>query len=340
MFYEGSKKMECFIKKVIAVIVLLVITVFLYSGCTKTFKPISSYFTTQNPTPKGTVDASKQNPEFDFTDVNLEEVVRDQLNKSVGPIYLSEIQSIVKIRARVCSIRSINDLKYFTSLEELDLYGNRISDITPLGGLTKLKILNLSKNYSINSKTKDAPGMQIECLNKITSLEELYLDYNAISNVGNLSRLVKLKTLSLNHNNLTDISLLSELTKLTYLDVNNNVKIEANLKETGISDISVIKNMPNLEYLDISNNIIMDASNVNDCVKLKHLYVSYNLITDLNYLEYNNSVEELSANNNFITSFNFILKMPALKQLKYEGNPISEYGAIDKMFPQIENTPN
>jgi len=332
--------MQVIVRKVIAVIVLLVFSVFLYSGCTLNPKPISTYLQVQNSAPKGTPDISKQNPEFDFTDVNLEEVVRSQLGKSVGPIYLSEIQGITKISARICSIRSIDDLKYFISLEELDLYGNRISDITPLSGLTKLRILNLSKNYSLNSQSKDKPGMQIECLNNITSLEELYLDYNAIVVVNHLSRLVKLRTLSLNHNNVTDISLLSGLTKLTYLDISNNVEIESNLKETGISDISVIKNMPNLEYLDISNNVVIDISTVNSCAKLKYLYAGFNLLTDLNYLENNSSIEELRVNNNFITSFNFILKMLALKQLQYQGNPISDYTLTDEMFPQIEKNSN
>ncbi len=97
-------------------------------------------------------------------------------------------------------------------MTELDLYKNKISDLSPLSGFTNLNILDLS--------------------------------INEVSDVSPLSKLVKLQYLSLSNNKVSDVSPLSKLTNLTFLGLNNNkVKTIKSLSTlAGMTDITVLDN--------------------------------------------------------------------------------------------------
>ena len=62
-----------------------------------------------------------------ISDSALEFALRDALNKSEGPIYKSDLESLIT----------------------LELYDNNISDISAPSGLTNLKILDLDYNSSL-----------------------------------------------------------------------------------------------------------------------------------------------------------------------------------------------
>ena len=107
-----------------------------------------------------------------------------------------------------------------SSMTELDLGNNRITDIRSLGSLTNLTRLNLG-----NNKITD-----ISFLGSLTNLTTLYLNYNQITDISALRKLTNLATLDLNYNQITDISALRKLTNLTKLDLYDNQ----------ITDISVL----------------------------------------------------------------------------------------------------
>ena len=83
--------------------------------------------------------------EIIFNDLNLENIVRGLIGKNIGSVTRKDVSGITRLSARVRGISNIDALRYFTSLEELDLYGNRISDLSPLANLVSLKKLNLGK---------------------------------------------------------------------------------------------------------------------------------------------------------------------------------------------------
>jgi internalin A len=103
------------------------------------------------------------------------------------------------------------DLK-LKSMTELDLFRNKISDLSPLAGFTNLTILDLS--------------------------------INEISDVSALSELVNLKYLSLSNNNLVDVSPLAKLINLNFLGLNNNkIKTIQSLGTlTNVTDVSILDN--------------------------------------------------------------------------------------------------
>jgi internalin A len=86
-----------------------------------------------------------------------------------------------------------------SSIEELDLSNNKISDIKPLQSLT-----NLTRLYLGGNQIKD-----IKPLESLTNLTGLYLNKNQISDIKPLKSLTNLTGLFLNENQISDIKSLN-----------------------------------------------------------------------------------------------------------------------------------
>lgn len=282
-------------------------------------------------------------PEIVFRDAHLEDVIREALNKSVGPILLSEAQKLTVLEARVSGIISIEDLQYFTSLEVLDLYGNRITDLTPLTGLSKLRVLNLGKNYNTIylGEGEDRLGMNLLPLRGLVQLEELYLESNNIYDLSPLSSLTSLKVLNLSYNRILDLAPLCTCTQITKLMLRQNRYTDySTMEELGISDIRCVAYMPALEYLDIRDNLVYSLLPLQNIFRLRYLYADRNQITDLLVLQNHPLLQTLSVGYNYITNFDVILTMEALSILIYEGNNIDNYDAIEEFEARTNWQPN
>ena len=158
-------------------------------------------------------------------------------------------------------IEKIDAIKNLTNLESLDFARNkgkeRISDISGLANLTKLKLLGLSdtnildisilKNL-VNLETfmaNDSNINNIEVLKNAKNLKLLYLDSNKITDVSIVKDLLNLKELYLRNNNISEIDF-SKLTKLEDVNVQGNK----------IRDYSSLKNLDSLKYVNISKQKI------------------------------------------------------------------------------------
>ncbi len=76
-----------------------------------------------------------------FKDTNLEQAVRNTINKPTGTLYKNDVDHIINLNASTYSIISdISGIENLTNLENLDLDSNKISDISALSGLTNLKV--------------------------------------------------------------------------------------------------------------------------------------------------------------------------------------------------------
>lgn len=94
----------------------------------------------------------------------------------------------------------------------LGCYGNQITDLRPLTGLTKLEKLSLYDNQITD----------LTPLVGLTKLAHLRLFRNEITDVTPLAGLTNLIVLSLNNNNISDISPLADLTNLMLLGLDGN----------------------------------------------------------------------------------------------------------------------
>ena len=178
--------------------------------------------------------------EVTFPDKNLEEVIREAIGKSSGPIYACDLEEITELDGREKGIKSIKGLEYCKNLTHLYLQKNNISDISPLSNLTNLESLSLWENNISD----------ISPLSNLTNLTGLLLWENNISDISPLSNLTNLKWLMLDKNNISDISPLSTLTNLGGLSLSGN----------NILDISSLSNLTNLKILYLDHNYISDIS--------------------------------------------------------------------------------
>jgi len=119
-------------------------------------------------------------------DANLRAVIVQKLGKSAGdPITAAELRGLTgTLNASRQGIADLTGLEHATGLGTLFLEGNQtISDISPLRGLTSLRVLHLNNNRVSN----------ISALQNLTNLRTLLLEFNEISNISPLRGLINLK---------------------------------------------------------------------------------------------------------------------------------------------------
>ena len=92
------------------------------------------------------VETVKADKEVIFPDENLEKVIREELEKDTGPIYVSDLETLGGLDASNRNITSIEGLEYCKNITWLYLFNNNISDISPLSNLTNITELYLDNN--------------------------------------------------------------------------------------------------------------------------------------------------------------------------------------------------
>ena len=126
--------------------------------------------------------------------------------------------------------------RQLSSLTELLLVNNQISDIKPLASLT-----HLTKLWLINNQIGD-----IKPLVSLTKLTQISLINNQIGDIKPLASLTNLTQLDLRGNQISDIKPLASLTNLTKLILSGNQ----------IGDIKPLASLINLTDLYLSGNPI------------------------------------------------------------------------------------
>ncbi|WP_141734833.1 leucine-rich repeat domain-containing protein [Oligoflexus tunisiensis] len=185
--------------------------------------------------------------------------------------------------------RQLSDLRPIVGLkklQKLELIGNRLVDISPLGQLENLEELTLGNNYDFASKSKLPYDFRflsrlkkLRVLNLATNggnldltavpweslhqLEVLNLSSNDTIQLEQVkfAELPRLHTLIVTSAGLTNIAALAEAQGLRSIDLRNN----------SIQDIAVLSKLPQVQVLDLSQNQIEDFSSVAHLKELKTL---------------------------------------------------------------------
>ena len=243
------------------------------------------------------------------------------------------LTSLTNLYLKDNSISDISPLKNLTTLTELDLAYNSISDISPLKNLTALTELSLLFNsVSDISPLKDLTKLKtlhlwnnsvsdISALADLTALTSLTLTSNSVSNISALGNLTALTWLNLYSNSVSDISPLKNLTALTALTLTNN----------SISDISDLEGLTALTWLDLSYNSISDISALADLTALTWLTLTYNSISDISALENLTALTTLALKFNSISDVSALERLTNLTGLTLSNNPISDYEPLRRL---------
>gem|GEM_PF-3041294 len=176
-----------------------------------------------------------------FRDPNLEAAIRQALNIPTEPITVEDLARLIILAANERGITDLAGIERCSNMESLDLFGNDISDVGPLGGL-----MNLQQTLDLG----DNRITDVSPLSNLTKLRELLLDGNQMGNLSPLSGLTQLNKLELANNQISDISPLVNNMGLGAGD-------EVDLQGNPLNDDAHNSHIPALEARGV--NVLFDA---------------------------------------------------------------------------------
>lgn len=161
-------------------------------------------------------------------------------------------QGVVVTEAKIIKLTYMNppidklEIGMMASLvncEELRLSTNSIQNLVPLGNMRRLKILTLSRNFIKTIRHLDDVGQ---------TLEQLWLSYNLIEKLNNLSKLEKLKVIYLAYNKISNWNEVDKLRENPALEktVMLGNPIYSNTGSDADARLKVLKHLPQLQMID------------------------------------------------------------------------------------------
>jgi hypothetical protein len=175
-------------------------------------------------------------------------------------------------------------------------------DIT-IADAEAVKKLNLDIEYQ-QEIPEDTQIKDISALKYFKNLDELNMQFHAITDISPLAGLVELRGLGLGGNNISDITPLSGLKELRFLSI-------FSCKAT---DYSPLKNLTYLNTLFISYSTFSDLSVLADMQDLSALYIDSTQVSDVSLLE----------------------KLTKLKRLKLKDSKVTDYSPLKDIYPSLE----
>ncbi|KAL4779030.1 hypothetical protein BJX76DRAFT_341918 [Aspergillus varians] len=149
-----------------------------------------------------------------------------------------------------------------STLRNLKIQHNRLSNLTAWGHLGNLQYLDISGNELDN----------LDAVNGLIHLRELIADNNNLRNIEGVFGLNGLLTLKLRNNRLSSIDFqAAELTRLGELDLSHNELVS----------VRNVKNLPALSQLDLSSNQLERVPFSSPLTVLRALKLSDNRLRDL-----------------------------------------------------------
>ena len=224
------------------------------------------------------------------------------------------------------AVSDLEPLGSLTRLRRLYLNDNRVSDLAPLADLVELENLYLSGNAVSDLRP----------LADLAGLEQLYLDGNAVSDLAPLANLVELERLYLNDNAVSDLAPLANLMGLKRLYLNNNevfdlrpltnlVELERLLLDgNSVSSLAPLAAMTSMQWLDLDSNAIADLAPLANLTDLERLDLDRNDVSDLGLLANFVRLARLDLDGNGVSNLRPLANLTGLEQLYLEDNLISD----------------
>lgn len=217
---------------------------------------------------------------------------------------LTMIEKPKNVKGMGCyRIDSILKVDQFANLEHLYVESpgimDKVTDISALGGLKKLKKLQLM----------EADGIaDFGVLYSLTELEELAIDSEGLKDVSFLQKMTSLKSLSIQNSIVLDISAVGELTSLTELRLIDNYDIR---------NYDVLESLKQLENLTLKLPSGSRMPETGNWTKLKKLSISG--AEDIGFLSELSQLEELEISGCDCSNYEAISSLQGLKTLKLSG---------------------
>jgi len=287
-----------------------------------------------------------------FVDAGLEQLVRNQINKQSGVLLYSDVKDIghlINYDVPHDKIRTLEGIENLTSLQSLYLFGENITDVSPLAELTELRYLNVERNNI----------QDISSLSGLVNLINFAVSANPISDISILANMPDLEGVSLSGCPVDSISVISNFTNIDFLNISNTnvpaqeawdvvsgftrlralhitgIKVESldflqcqsTLKYLSadfceLKDIECLSDFKYLQNLKIYHNEIEDISPLSNLSYLESLLIGFNDIVDLSVLESLENINYLFISDIKTSDFSVLASLKKLKSLHISDNII------------------
>ena len=266
-------------------------------------------------------------------DPALRRAVEQELGKRADePIGAVDLAGLTSLVARRAGIVNLSGLEFAVRLKHLDLYGNAVSDLSPLDSLTGLEMLSLAHN-----RIRDDA---FSTLSRMTGLEVLSLAGNALDDLSPLAMLPRLRVLDLTSTAAGDLSPLSGLTQLEGLYLGDNDIEDATalaglsrlrwllLTDNAIGDLSPLSGLTGLRALSLAGNAVEDVSLLAGLTGLDTLFLQDNAIEDISPLAVLTGLELLHLSRNSVRDISPLVGLTELEKLFLGDNGIGDLSVL------------
>lgn len=280
--------------------------------------------------------------------------------------FLTGMKELRELSARELPVDDISPLINCPDIENLDLSGLLISDLTPLFSLEKINVLNIEKTkvespqvirfltYSPESIVLfDTEGINSWWEGLDANWKQALKPYiNPQPNSRDLHRLVEMDSLVITNVPITDLSPVTQFIRLKYLrlsgtgisDLSSLVTIKTLVSlscENGpLTSLESIYSMFQLQELSISNTPVDDLDGVSSLRNLKKLDCSGTQIKNIRDLRQLKSLRYLDISNTRVWQLHWLYEMPDFEVLicfnsRVKERKLDEFRSI---FPECEVT--
>ena len=274
-------------------------------------------------------------------DPNLRVAIAEELGKSVNaPITAEDMKRLTFLSIiEGQDIRDLTGLQFATNLSTIRIEGSRVSDLSPIAGLTQLKALDIdfidppsiihdAKQLSrlVNLTFLALHGVEdLTPLAGLPKLEQLFVSHSDIRDLSPLAGLVNLELIHMGTST-SDLSPLAGLTKLRNLY----------LPDEDISDLTPLAGLTNLEELYLFGNDVTDISLLARLTDLKRLDLLRNDLSDISPLAGLSNLKWMNLHNNKISDISALAGLTNLTWLDVSVNEISDVSPLDGLRPNMK----
>ncbi|HEY3500506.1 MAG TPA: leucine-rich repeat domain-containing protein [Polyangiaceae bacterium] len=215
--------------------------------------------------------------------------------------------SLVRLSVVQCEAEDLTGLGALTALRILDLSENRTADLSELGALTKLEELDLHGNRVVD----------LAALASLQALRTLNLDANQVESLEGLTGLGALSLLRVTANRLTSIG---------SVDLPGLIVLEAGMN--AVEMMGNVSGMPTLETLNLRENQLRDIAGIESLTKLVTLTLSDNALSDLAPLAGLGTLETLDLSNSGVEALQPLEDLAHVVDLDLRNSLVSDLSPL------------
>lgn len=227
------------------------------------------------------------------------------------------VRSLSIVRCGISEIETNAFASVASTLEELVLVNNSLTEFPALGNLPKLRLLNLNHN--------NLQRIPNNALDGISKLNQLRLEGNRFSALpssifNSVSKALELLDLSSNSFTEIPVEALSAVKNLKYLDLSHNT--------IGVIRHKDFQNLRKLIEIRLNGNMLTNIEKhaFDGVSQLQYLYLQRNSLVQLKSLQFIdslNKLELLDLSDNSLNMAPMLRNHRSIRQIKLDGNKIS-----------------